>query len=86
MRQIAFSMVLVSMLVTGSSSAALLVDFGRPDTPVQEGYQGFQAIHEDALSLYAAEFFGVRHDGDAVAGLGLRSALGVDADDRPGRQ
>ena len=57
MRQIAFSMVLVSMLVTGSSSAALLVDFGRPDTPVQEGYQGFQAIHEDALSLYAPQSF-----------------------------
>lgn len=49
--------IVVAMLVVGTSSAALLVDFGLPASPVQAGYQGFQGLHENALDLYVPREF-----------------------------
>lgn len=52
------SLVLVAaMLISASANASLLIDFGRFDTPIQEGYQAFQASHENALELYTPQDF-----------------------------
>lgn len=41
-----------------NASGALLIDFGRPDQAVQEGFQAFSAVHENALDLYTPREFG----------------------------
>ena len=50
-------MLVVTAILAGTVNAGLKVDFGRPDTPVQEGFQGFMAEHENALDLYTPREF-----------------------------
>lgn len=57
MKRITITTVVLAMLIAGSANASILIDFGQPDKPVQEGYQGFQASHENALELYAPQDF-----------------------------
>ena len=56
-RAMILSSVVVVLLAVSTSQAGLLVDFGRPNTPVQDGFQGFQANHENALDLYTPRDF-----------------------------
>ncbi|MBE0537714.1 MAG: PEP-CTERM sorting domain-containing protein [Phycisphaerae bacterium] len=54
--------VVILALVAASSNAVVLVtplrvDFGTPTSAVQEGWQAFQGIHEDALNLYVPREF-----------------------------
>ena len=56
-RMMVFFVVVVAMLFAGNADAGLKVDFGRPDKPVQEGYEGFLANHEMALELNEPQDF-----------------------------
>lgn len=50
-----FAAVLLGCVCT--SEGTLKIDFGRPGGPVQEGFEGFEASHENAIELYAPQDF-----------------------------
>lgn len=56
-RMMVFFVVVMAMIFAGNADAGLKIDFGRPDKPVQEGYEGFLANHEIALELYEPQDF-----------------------------
>jgi len=42
-------------MTLSTAQAALNIDFGQPDKPVQAGFEAFQANHEKALELYTPQ-------------------------------
>jgi len=44
-------------MALSTAQAALNIDFGRPDKPVQAGFEAFQANHENALELYTPQSY-----------------------------
>jgi hypothetical protein len=44
-------------MALSTAQAALNIDFGRPDKPVQAGFEGFFGEHENALQLYTPQTY-----------------------------
>jgi len=56
-RIIVLCAVCLVMSVSAAQAAKFSVDFGRPSTPVQAGWESFTANHEKALELYEPESY-----------------------------
>jgi hypothetical protein len=51
------SCVMCLVMALSTAQAALNIDFGRPDGPVQADFEGFFGEHENALQLYTPQSF-----------------------------
>ena len=56
-RVMILSCVVCLVMALSTAQAALNIDFGQPDQPVQEGFEAFQANHENALELYTPQSY-----------------------------